>query len=190
MSFLFLIGTIISFILAGYIIWIHGIKPKITNVESSDFDKFRNEVSKLITEFNRVANVNINILEDKIEDLKNVIRLADDKIIKINSKLTDLEILANRNKEPVATEVKKEKVEIPEVPTMQIKEKVETPKVPAQIKKIKPLPKKATVEEKREKIKELVDTGFSVEEIAKAVNMSKGEVQLVLELKKKDRTVK
>jgi predicted nucleic acid-binding Zn-ribbon protein len=161
MNFLFFIGTIISFILAGYIIWIHGIKPKRVNVESRDFDKFRDEVSKLITEFNRVSNTNINILEDKIEDLKNIIKLADDKIIKLNSKLTDLEILANRNNRSVSV------------------------KEPVIRQKIKPLPKKATLNEKKERIKELVNAGFSIEEIAKAVNMSKGEVQLVLELKNK-----
>ncbi|MEW6095478.1 MAG: hypothetical protein AB1567_02980 [bacterium] len=165
MNFLFFIGTITSFILAGYIIWIHGIKPKIINVESKDVDKFRNEVSKLITEFNRVANTNINILEDKTEDLKNVIKLADDKIIKLNSKLTDLEILANRDKKPVSRTKQEE-----EPPVRQ---------------KIKPLSKKATLDEKKEKIEELVIAGFPIEEIAKAVNMSKGEVQLVLELKNK-----
>lgn len=162
MNFIFLIGTIISFILAGYIIWIHGIKPKITNVESKDFDKFRDEVSKLITEFNRVSNTNINIIEDKIEDLKEVLKLADNKIIKINSKLTDLDILANREKKSVS--------------------KVEEPTV---IQKIKPLSKKATLSEKKEKIDELMIAGFSIEEIAKAVSMSKGEVQLVLGLKNK-----
>lgn len=162
MNFLFLIGTIISFILAGYIIWIHGIKPRITNVESKDFDKFRDEVSKLITEFNRVSNTNINIIEDKIEDLKDVLKLADNKIIKLNSKLTDLDILANREKKSVS------KVE--ESPVIQ---------------KIKPLSKKATLSEKKEKIEELMIAGFSIEEIAKTVSMSKGEVQLVLGLKNK-----
>lgn len=165
MNFFFLIGTIISFILAGYLIWIQAIKPKITNIESKDIDKFRNEVSKLITEFNRVSNANINILEDKIEDLKNVIKLADNKIIQLNSKLTDLDIVANRPKKPIT-----EPEEIKEL----------TPH-----KKIKPLSIKATLEEKKEKIGELVIAGFSIEEIAKAVNMSKGEVQLVLELKNK-----
>lgn len=167
MSFLFLMGTVISFILAGYMIWLHGIKPRITNIESKDFDKFRNEVSKLITEFNRVANTNINILEDKIEDLKGVIKLADDKIVRLNSKLTDLEILANRDKKPTAKEV--EEV-IPK-------------------KKIKPLSNKATLHEKKERIEELVREGVPIEEIAKAVNMSKGEVQLVVELKNKNRTI-
>jgi len=163
MSFLFLMGTIISFILASYIIWIHGIKPKITNLESKDFDKFRNEVSKLITEFNRVSNTNINILEDKIEDLKEVIKLADDKIVKLNSKLTDLEIVANRDINPIAKESKEH---IPR-------------------KKIKPLSHKATLNEKKERIEELILAGVPIEEIAKAVNLSKGEIQLVWGLKKR-----
>ncbi len=165
MNFLFLLGTIISFILAGYIVWIHGIKPKITNVESSDFDKFRDEVSKLITEFNRVSNTNINIIEDKIEDLKEVIKLADNKIIKLNSKLTDLDILAHRDKKPI--------------------NKTEEGEEPPAIQKIKPLSKKATLNEKKERIEELMIAGFSIEEIARAVSMSKGEVQLVLGLKNK-----
>ncbi|MEW6607645.1 MAG: hypothetical protein AB1414_09365 [bacterium] len=165
MEFVLFLGTIISFILAGYIIWIHGIKPRITNVEFKDIDKFRNEVGKLITEFNRVSNTNINILEDKIEDLKNIIKLADNKIVKLNSMTVDLDILANRGRK------NKEVEEIKEKP-------VERPK-------IKPLSKKATVDEKKEKIKELMLAGFSIEEIARAVNMSKTEVQLVLELKNK-----
>jgi len=165
MDFLFFIGTIISFILAGYITWIHGIKPKITNVESKDFDKFRNEISRLITEFNRVSNANINILEDKTEDLKEVIKLADEKIIKLNSKLTDLEILINRDKKSIS--------------------KIKQVEEPQRRQKIKPLPQKATLNEKKEKIEELVSAGFSIEDTAKAVNMSKDEVQLVLELKNK-----
>jgi hypothetical protein len=72
-----------------------------------------------------------------------------------------LEILANRNNRSVSV------------------------KEPVIRQKIKPLPKKATLNEKKERIKELVNAGFSIEEIAKAVNMSKGEVQLVLELKNK-----
>ncbi|MFH1563645.1 MAG: hypothetical protein ABIF11_09590 [Nitrospirota bacterium] len=166
MNFLFFIGTIISFVLAGYIIWSQGIKPKITNVESKDSDRFRDEVSKLITEFNRISNTNINILEDKIEDIKNIIKLADDKIIRLNSRLTDLGILGHRHQPDIQLE------EIQEV------------KEPLR-QKFKPLSKKATLDEKKERIDEMVIAGFPIEEITRAVSMSKGEVQLVLGLKNK-----
>ena len=171
MNFLFFVGTIISFVLTGYLIWSHGIKPRITNVESKDVDRFKDEVSKLITEFNRISNTNINILEDKIEDLKNVIKLADDKIIRLNSRLTDLGILGHRHK-PDIQGISSQPEEIQEVK--------EPPR-----QKFKPLSKKATLDEKKERIDELVIAGFSIEEIARAVSMSKSEVQLVLGLKKK-----
>lgn len=167
MELLFFIGTIISFVLAGYIIWSQGIKPRITNVESKDADRFRDEVSKLITEFNRISNTNINILEDKIEDLKNVIKLADDKIIRLNSRLTDLGIVGHRY-QPVTQGLSSQEI------SEQIQEVKEPPR-----QRIKPLSKKATLDEKKERIDELVNAGFPIEEIAKAVNMSKGEVQLV-----------
>ncbi|MDI6736520.1 MAG: hypothetical protein QME42_10100 [bacterium] len=175
MDFFFFVGTIISFVLGGYIIWIHGIKPKITNVESKDVERFRDEVSKLITEFNRISNTNINILEDKIEDLKNIIKLADDKIIRLNSRLTDLGIINHRH-QPVTGISSQEILSQPEG-IQEVKEPLRQ--------KIKPLPKKATLNEKKERIDELIMAGFPIEEIARAVSMSKGEVQLVLGLKKK-----
>ncbi len=172
MDFFFFIGTIISFVLTGYIIWSHGIKPKITNIESKDVERFRDEVSKLITEFNRISNTNINILEDKIEDLKNVIKLADDKIIRINSRLTDLGILEHRHQPPVTEEILSQSEQ-----TQEVKE----PPRP----RIKPLSSRATLDEKRQRIDELVRAGYPIEEITKAVRMSKSEVQLVLGLKNK-----
>jgi hypothetical protein len=80
---------------------------------NSNLTEFQDNVSKLITEFNKISNTNINILEDKIRDLKEAIRLADESIVKINSYISDLKLVANRIKEDVGLSDQQEQVQPP-----------------------------------------------------------------------------
>ena len=75
--------------------------PEIT-MSSGEGGAFRDNVSKLITEFNKISNANINTLEDKIQDIREVIELADERIVRINSSLSDIGIVARRMEEKSA----------------------------------------------------------------------------------------
>jgi len=70
-------------------------------MSSDDGMAFRDNVSKLITEFNKISNANINILEDKIRDIKEVVEIADERIVRINSSLSDIGIVSRRIQEPL-----------------------------------------------------------------------------------------
>lgn len=56
----------------------------------------KGSINALLTDFNRVSNTNINILEEKIKDLHEVCGLADEKIQRLNGIMADLEILRGK----------------------------------------------------------------------------------------------
>jgi hypothetical protein len=81
-------------------------------MSNDDRMALKDNVSKLITEFNKISNTNINILEDKIRDVREAVELADEVIIRINSSLSDMGIVARRMQEaytPPLREISKRK---------------------------------------------------------------------------------
>ncbi|MFH1860083.1 MAG: hypothetical protein ABH870_03590 [bacterium] len=99
--YLYLIcGIIIGCLFTWMFLQRKGVVPEIT-MSSGDGVAFRDNVSKLITEFNKISNANINTLEDKIRDIKEVVEMADERIVRINSSLSDMGIVSRRIQEPL-----------------------------------------------------------------------------------------
>ncbi|MDI6791661.1 MAG: hypothetical protein QME81_02165 [bacterium] len=59
---------------------------------------FKEEMGRLMVEFNRVADANIKIMEDKTEELKKVVELADDRIHRINILCANLDAFKEEGK--------------------------------------------------------------------------------------------
>ncbi len=150
-------------LLALLYVILRGVRlKKHRTLTTKDEESFRNEVSNLMTDFNRVANININLLEDKVEDLKRVIQLADEKIIKLNTLIVDLEIVKQRGS---SKKIEASKLDLPEIP---------------------PFPKKLLNRQRNERIKQLAKQGYLLEEIARTAEVSLGEVQLIVGLGRRD----
>lgn len=129
------------------------VKKKDLVVDPREAKDLEGSMSVLLTDFNRVSNTNINVLEDKIKDLREVIELADDKIRRLNGIMADLEILSSRVKkgERAASRVNL----------------TSTPSVTKQYKHIR----------------QLTSKGISTPGIAKELDISSEDVQLVLNAK-------
>ncbi|MDI6703100.1 MAG: hypothetical protein QME40_00210 [bacterium] len=157
------VGVIVSGFL--YHIFMRLCRIRINRSDEKVKIEFRDNVTKLITDFNRVSNTNINILEDKIEDLNRTIELADQRIIKLNLLINDLQIMANKCERVLGN-------------------KGLSPHTDASL---EPISQDQGGSSKYNKIYELASGGSSIEDIAKSVDMSKGEVKLVLGLKGRGR---
>lgn len=148
----FAVGVVIVTVFL-YHIFKRSFRMRINREEEKFKIEFRDNTIKLITDFNRVSNTNINILEDKINDLRRTIELADERIIKLNLLINDLQIMSNRCEMASGNEAS-----------------------------LKPI-SQARGSGRYDKVYELASNGSSIEEIAKSVDMSKSEVKLVLGLK-------
>ncbi len=74
--------AIIAFGFAFYLFYVTNNKIKSLK-ENVLFEETKKEFEALITEFNRAATRNIELLEDKISELQELIKKADVKIIKL-----------------------------------------------------------------------------------------------------------
>jgi DNA-binding NarL/FixJ family response regulator len=99
---------------------------------------------QLITEFNKASNTNIEILEDKISELRVEIENAE-------------KLISNLRK------IKEERVE-------EDKEKLED--------------LKEDLQDRYQRVNDLIKEGLSIDEVAKRVKISKGEIKLVSNLRK------
>lgn len=109
-------------------------------------------MSTLLTDFNRVSNSNINVLEEKIKDLREVVELADEKIQRLNGLMADLEIASSKVGEKRRILIKKEMDFTP----------------------------KSLVTKEYERIHQLTSQEFASPGIVKEVGTNREEVQLVL----------
>lgn len=66
------------------------------NSAEADSGAIETRVARLITELNHVANTHVNAVEDRRDELKRVIELANDRVRRLNMLLADLEILDRR----------------------------------------------------------------------------------------------
>lgn len=82
-------------VLISHLILSARIRRSSSAVRGSDAaDESR--VADLITELNHVANSHVNAVEDRREELKRVIEMANDRVRRLNALLSDLEILEKR----------------------------------------------------------------------------------------------
>ncbi len=99
MVYLYLVcGIIIGCLFTWIFLQRKGAQSDVA-MSSDERMALKDNASKLITEFNKVSNTNINILEDKIRDVREAVELADKIIIRINSSLSDMGIVARRIQE-------------------------------------------------------------------------------------------
>jgi len=158
----FVIGAISVILLYNVFIRLFRVQKSRVNKDKTEF---QDGVTKLITDFNRISNANINVLEDKISDLRHVVELADQRIIKMNSLLNDLGIMANRFERILDNK---------EITFYREHEAF-----------LEHTPNSYGSSARYQKVYELASLGSSIEDIARSVDMSKGEVKLVLGLKGK-----
>ncbi|MFH1898009.1 MAG: hypothetical protein ABH886_07190 [Candidatus Desantisbacteria bacterium] len=134
-------------------------------MSSDEGGAFRDNVSKLITEFNKISNANINTLEDKIQDIREVIELADERIVRINSSLSDIGIVARRMKEKPVSE-KEEALSLVEI--VSLSKKKYQPAVDISLPAALPLSEDEAEGERRHR-------GTENEEIASMVSVAQPE---------------
>ncbi len=94
--FLFLL---LSAGLAANVVWTIYLfrKNKVSRpMSSSDISNLDARVERLLTEIHRVTSANVELLEGRIEALREVGGLADERLKRIRTTLTDLEVLLNR----------------------------------------------------------------------------------------------
>ena len=66
------------------------------NEHDEQLSRLRSEVSDLITDVNHIVNGNLNVIEDKTQELKRLTNEANKRIMKLNSLITDTEIVIGR----------------------------------------------------------------------------------------------
>ena len=66
------------------------------NEHDEQLSRLRAEVSDLITDVNHIVNGNMNVIEDKTQELKRLTNEANKRIMKLNSLITDTEIVIGR----------------------------------------------------------------------------------------------
>jgi len=144
-------------------------REPVPDISIEKAGKLRTSLTELIQELSAMSRDMTMDLEQKLSELKDLLQLADKK----------LEELAR------ASTRKKEKAE--QIPEQQ-ETKESPPEPPA------PEPQPAAESEasapqssnRYQKIYEMADANHSIDEIARSMQMGKGEIQLILSLRKKD----
>lgn len=71
-------------------------KKKNVAFDEKGMRNFQGSINTLLTDFNRISNTNINVLEEKIKELHEAVEVADEKIKRMNALMADLEIISSR----------------------------------------------------------------------------------------------
>lgn len=164
MQYTFILVSILLFILI--IVSIVNIFRKISKLQKANVIKeLESEVNDLVLEFNQTADRNINILEEKIKTLTNILHDADKRIKilgteseKIKSEPVTYNQLGQINGNQISAD------------TTLIQEKK------------KQSPKQLVETNKKDRIVELHNNGFTSPVIATRVGLTVGEVELIISL--------
>ena len=176
-----MINLIIVVGLYWRLIKLYSKKTNQDNEKDSSYEK----MLELVREFNRISNLNINILEDKVKELKEEVKVATEKInqLKVINKEKKKSLLVKT----LLVETKKEdqgKVSSPEPGsdryqlinnlidkglTIENKEKVSLSEPGS---------------DRYQLINNLIDKGLTIEEIAKKARLSQSEIKLVSQLRR------
>ncbi len=166
--------SIIIFAISLYIFYVTNKKVQSIKDEAIS-SEMRQEMDALITEFNRTATRNIEILEDKIEELSGQIVKADKRLLNLDEKISR----ANRpivvekiveKESPVPEKTKKEKIpqDSPGVPEeREIRKPVFQAPLPEPVppQKEKEEKSKALPQSRSDELKELMRKGHSEQEL-------------------------
>ena len=131
--------------------------------------KLQASLTELLNEIQTLSRDVTIDLEQKLSELKELLQLADKKREELSSeKVGDM-----KKREKTAERQTNETISI-DKPNPELEITVEDDDAP-------PLPSN-----RYQQIYQLADQGYSLDEIARAVQMGKGEIQLILSLRKKD----
>jgi DNA-binding NarL/FixJ family response regulator len=119
--------------------------------------KYESEINSIMIEFNKLAKNNIDLLEEKIEELTNILKIADEKIKELKK------YSGHSSKKKESKNFKTDDI----VSNDEFSEKASSKKV-----------------NKYKKIEELLSEGYSAEEISEELGISVSEVNLYIELLK------
>ncbi|MCG8569641.1 MAG: hypothetical protein MJB14_05845 [Spirochaetes bacterium] len=163
----------------GYQLVKKRIEKKVVNKQIlSDIKK---EMNGLIMNLNETTLSNVSIIEEKVENLKKLLQLADKKIHGLSESIEEFSQLSQPPKpktEPLSNTYTLEKVvnqsrKVSEIKNREKEEKKEWEKsLREEIKELS----------SNDKIKHLNEKGLSSDEIRKIIQMDKGEFELLLNL--------
>ncbi len=131
-------------------------------IEEDEFEKMEQRILELMGRFKHVSSLRLEMLDRKIEEIKRVMREANDLYSSLVVKMTDIMKLKEE-----FMEEKSEKVEPPAVEVVESKNNNEEIEEDLSIEK---------------KIVQMYDSGMSDIEIARELGIGVGEVRLMLAL--------
>ncbi len=136
-----------------------------------EYRDLKNQIMELMKEFNRSANFNTNILDEKITYVSEMRDDIDRKILKITKMMTDMEIMYNRL-EKLGSDLERKHIGNINVVN---EEKV-----------IKMIPKNSrnNIVSEEEQILEYYSQGMSVREISLKMGKTLGEIEFIMGLRK------
>lgn len=150
--------------------------------ESSNADRGTARIDSafadLVSELQHIANTHVNAVEDRRDELKRVIELANERIRKVTGLMTDMEILERRLREHAAsirdTVVEDEAESITRVVAVE----------PVASAAREPGSRRPGARDRRralaEEIESLVAAGHSPASIAAALQMQRNEVEMII----------
>jgi hypothetical protein len=193
--------AIVNLLLLGIAVYIFFFRKKkdekgpLSDMEGMDLLEFQQNLKALIEELNVVANTNIISMEEKKKQVEETIKLAD-------ARINEIKYLLERNK------LKKQGEHKEAISDMSKPEDQRAVETPAEVKpdikkdeiKEKPAPSrliatgledneenaaenKPAGREKYQHINSLLKNGLSVDEIAKVTGLTRGEIELIRNIK-------
>jgi len=126
---------------------------RFSKKEERSRERINTEIEGILTEFNTVSNENIELLDDRTEELRAVVELADLKISKLNRLIDRAEGLSKRLKQQRARKQSAENKD-----------------------------QGSVSQSHREQVLSLAEEGYSPEQIARKTGIKPGEVSVIIRL--------
>ena len=134
----------------------------------ADLGAIESRIASLITELNHVANTHVNAVEDRRDELKRVIELANDRVRRLNMLLSDLEILDQRLRAAGREEEEEE-------------ETAAMPPAGAIVREARPAAGRPGLRaDRHDEVLRLAREGLDIEDIALRTKVPHNEVEMVL----------
>jgi len=153
-----MLTIIISLIINIFIVYL--VYKKITYKIEYPVEKDKSEINSLMIEFNRLTKNNIDLIEEKIDEIKKVIDLADKQLSIYKAGILVDNNPINKKNRAVVDRVENSEIGISDIGNRKKKG------------------------DKYKQIKELMKEGKSSDEIAKIMGISVNEVNLYMEMNK------
>lgn len=181
MSYILLLAINLIIIFIAWVILYSKIKK---NSIPSRIEEYTREVERLIIELNRALEDVVSISEERIGELKSLIKKAEKVIGRLNRELRNKEtpevkIKSEQNKKPISDEPKKEPKGVVVEKNKEGSLSSDKPQIDTNKNSIGTGPDSNSL---MEKTKHLAAMGYSRDEIAKALGITPGEVDFLKSL--------